>query len=1019
MKTFRTTVIAAALLLFGLFSTAQKTLVHSQPSALFEDANDLYAKEKYAAARQTYTQVVSLVDDKENPISIESEFYAAVCAYELLNRDADALFIDYINQHPENSYVKLSWFYLGNIYYRDKNYKKAINAYPNTNERVLSEDQLAEYHFKFGYSHFMLEDNTEARKHFMAIKDYDNTYTRPAIYYYSHIAYSEKQYEVALSGFKSLLSDESFGGIAPYYIAQIYYLQNKYDELIDFVPPMLENPNVKRQAEMSRMLGDAYYAKKKYSAAVPYLEKYMESTANGVTREDYYQLGYAYYSIQNWGKAVENFEKVSSKEDSLNQNCSYHLADCYLKIGNKKYALNAFKEAYRLNFNQLISEDALFNYARLSYELDFHPYNGAVRSLEQYLTDYPNSDRAEEAKELLVDLLMTTGNYKGAIEMIERIKFKTERIREAYQKVNYFHGVEIYNSGRYRDAIKLFTVAITNNYNREVRAEALYWKGESYYKLSQYDSAAANYKLFLNYPASENIPYFNRAWYNMGYAQMQRKNYKSAQSSFKNYIDNSSNEPLNMRNDAMLRLADSYYIENDYSLAITWYEKSIALKSSNRDYALLQKAKCEGVKGNYSGKINTLSLMLQNYPKSDFADDALYEQGITNEIIDKQSDALKSYDQIITDYPESQLRSKAILKKGMIYRNMRKNDDAIAAFKMLIDQYEGTEETKQAWMSLKAIYTDMDQIDVFIALVQTYGRTISQLEQDSLVYQAAENKYLDGDCGSAVPAFKNYIDNYPEGSFILNAQFYRAECLYGDKVFDEALIGYEYVLSKPFSNYTESSLLKSARIHYNKKEYAVSIERYSALIKVAQMQAAIQEARKNIMFAHFNLEQYDEAILSAQELIGMTDINEDDKNKASAVIGRSSFQLKDEVRATQEFQKLVKLKSNELGAEANYYLALIQFNKKNYEESERLIFDLINEFASFEDWVARSFILLSDVYVAKGDLFQAKYTLQSVIDNYEGEDMVKEAKAKLNNILEMEKLEEENSNGEGEIIINE
>ncbi|PLW93464.1 MAG: hypothetical protein C0592_06000 [Marinilabiliales bacterium] len=1019
MRKFPTTALTAVLLLFSFFASAQKTLIHSQPTALFEEANDLFAKEKYAAARHTYDQVIMMVGNRENPVSVEAEFYAAVCAYELMNKDAAGLFTNYIYNHPENSYVKLSWFYLGNIYYREKGYRKAIKAYPNTSEKVLSDEQLAEYHFKFGYSHFMQDDYTEARKHFMAIKDYDNKYTRPAIYYYSHIAYIEKQYEVALAGFKSLLTDESFGGIAPYYIAQIYYLQNKYDELIDFAPPMLENPNVKRQAEMSRMLGDAYYAKKRYSDAVPYLEKYMETTSKAITRDDYYQLGYAYYSLKNWGKAVENFEKVSSKEDSVNQNTSYHLADCYLQTGNKKYALNAFHEAYRLSFNKLISEDALFNYARLSYELDFHPYNGAVRALEQYLDDYPNSDRAEEAKELMVDLLMSTGNYKDAIEMIDRIKFKTERIREAYQKVNYYHGVEIYNSGHYRKAIKLFDVAITNNYNRVVRSEALYWKGEAYYHLNQYDSAAANYKLFLNYPAAEVLPYYNRAWYNMGYAQMQRKNYKSAQNSFKNYVDNSGKESVIMRNDAMLRLADCHFIQKDYTNAITWYDKSINLKSSNRDYALLQKAKCQGIKGNYNGKLNTLSLMMQNYPSSDFADDALYEQGITNEIMDKQNDALTSYDKIITDHNESQLRAKAILKKGMIYRNMRQNDDAIAAFKMLIDEYEGTEETKQAWMNLKAIYTDMDRIDDFIALVQDHGQTISQMEQDSLIYQAAENKYLDGDCESAKTAFKNYIENYPEGSFIVNAQFYRAECLYGENNFDDAISGYEFVLQKPFNRYTETSLLKSARIYFNKKNYSKSIDRYTKLIDVAQMQAAKQEARKNIMLSHYNLEQFNEAILAAQEFMAMSDITDDDKNKASAVIGRSAFHLGDENRATQEFQKLVKLKSNELGAEANYYLAMIQFNKKNYEESEKLIFDLINEFASFEYWVARSFILLSDVYVATGDLFQAKYTLQSVLDNYEGEDLKQEAQNKLDAILEMEKLEEQNSEGEGEIIINE
>ena len=1011
--------ITVTMLLFSHFVFSQKTQIHSDPTSEFITGSDLFNKGKYCAAQHSFENVIEKINDKESAISTQAEFYSAVCAYELLNKNAAALFTDYINGHPENNYVKLSWYYLGNIYYRGKNYKKAIKSYTESSEQVLSEEQVAEYHFKYGYSYFMLEENSSARLHFMSIKDYDNKYTRPAIYYYSHIAYMEKQYEVALSGFKSLLTDESFGGIAPYYIAQIYYLQNKYDEVIEFTPAMLERPNVKRQAEMSRMLGDAYYTKKDYTSAIPYLKKYMEITKNPISRDDYYQLAYAYYSTANWGKAVEYFEKVSLKNDSINQNTSYHLADCYLKTGNKKYALNAFNDAYRLNFNTIIAEDALFNYARLSYELDYHPYNGAVKSLQEYLNNYPNSARAEEAKELLADLLMTTGNYKGAIEMINQIKFKTERLWETYQKVNYYHGVEIYNSSQYQKAILLFNVAITYNYNRLVRAEALFWKGEAYYRLNQFDSAAACYKLFLNYPVSEELDYHSRAWYNMGYAQMQRKNYKGAQNSFTSYLKFGKKEPLNMQNDAMLRLADCYFISKNYTNAIKYYDNSINLKSSNRDYALLQKAKCQGIKGNYSGKINTLSILMQNYSESDFADDALYETGIAYEILNKPQDALIAYDQIVLDHNKSQLRSKAILKKGMIYRNMGKNDEAIASFKQLIDEYKGSKETKQAWMNLKAIYTDMDQIVDFIELVKDHGSSISELEQDSMVYQVAENKYMDGDCENAVIAFKKYIDTYPKGSFLLNAHFNRSECLYGKKEYDGALEGYEYVLSQPFSTYTESSLLKAARIHYNNKNYKRSIQRYRELEKVAQTQLAIIEARKNIMYAQYFEEQFNEAILAAQKFLSIDNLNDEDINSASAVIARSSFNLGDETRAIQEFQKLIKLKSSDIGAESNYYLALIQFNQKNYEESEKLIFDLINEFASFEYWVAKAFILLSDVYVVTGDLFQAKYTLQSIIDNYKEESLVKEATEKLNTIIEIEKLEEQNSNGDGEIIINE
>jgi hypothetical protein len=45
--------------------------------------------------------------------------------------------------------------------------------------------------------------------------------------------------------------------------------------------------------------------------------------------------------------------------------------------------------------------------------------------------------------------------------------------------------------------------------------------------------------------------------------------------------------------------------------------------------------------------------------------------------------------------------------------------------------------------------------------------------------------------------------------------------------------------------------------------------------------------------------------------------------------------------------------------------------------------------------------------VKTGNVFQAKHTLQSIIDNYEGAELVKEAHEKLNVILEAQKLEEQ------------
>ena len=71
----------------------------------------------------------------------------------------------------------------------------------------------------------------------------------------------------------------------------------------------------------------------------------------------------------NWFKDVEwDMELDLSRDD----------------IDNLLKAKNAFYNAYQLDFNKSITEDALFSYAKLSYELDFNPYAEAEKSFTKY-----------------------------------------------------------------------------------------------------------------------------------------------------------------------------------------------------------------------------------------------------------------------------------------------------------------------------------------------------------------------------------------------------------------------------------------------------------------------------------------------------------------------------------------------------------------------------------------------------------------------------------------------------------
>ena len=75
----------------------------------------------------------------------------------------------------------------------------------------------------------------------------------------------------------------------------------------------------------------------------------------------------------------------------MTQNAYYHLADCFIKLNDKEKAKTAYGAASEFAFNPDIKEDALFSYAKLTYELS---------RITSYNVCYTKLLRGEVAEEL-------------------------------------------------------------------------------------------------------------------------------------------------------------------------------------------------------------------------------------------------------------------------------------------------------------------------------------------------------------------------------------------------------------------------------------------------------------------------------------------------------------------------------------------------------------------------------------------------------------------------------------------
>ncbi len=985
---------------------AQQTAIYKNPQAKYRLAIELFNKEKYSASQECFVKVIDMVKSNKSEMKTNAEYYDAICAYELYNKNADFKLYEFIKNHPESSKLQKVYFTLANLYFRNKKYKKAIEWYNKVDKSELNDINIPAYYFNTAYCFLMMEENELAKKSFSEIILSDNEYTSQANYYFSHLSYLEGDYDTALTGFQKLTDDQTYREIVPYYIAHIFYLQGNYAELMEIAPQLFENANKEEKPDIASMIGDTYYKSDDFEKALPYLEYSENNTRYRMSRNDIYRLAFTYYKTGKYENAIKQFQKLTSKEDSLSQNAHYHLADSYLKTGQKEFAANEFYAAYMLPFNPQIKEDALFNYAKLSMESKYNPYNKAIPLLEKYINDYPNSSRCDEAYGYIFELVLTTKNYTQALMWFDKIKTKTSAQLKEYQKISFYRGIELFNKNKFNEAIKYFKQSNSIGKIKSMSSKALFWIADAYYHLKNYNESIKYFRDFIKKPGTGKLDIYPVAHYNLGYAYFNLKDYNNAVASFRNFVDKKKIADKRMLNDANLRIGDSYFINKKYNDAIKYYDNAIKIHVVDNDYALYQKALALGALGKFQEKIKVLQQLIASHSKSPYIDNSKYEIATTYLVSMDNANALKYFNMVVSDHPSSRLKPKALMKSGLIYYENNENERAIETLKALIDSYPGSPDSKEALRSLRTIYIDMNKVDEYIAYANTLEFTnVSISEQDSITYIAAENLYMDGDFKNSIPAFARYITNFPEGSNIFNANFYKAECefLVGSK--DEALIGFEYVISQPASRFTETSLSKASDIYFNKENYPKALEAYENLEQSAEIKSNILKSIDGQMRCNYILENNEEAKNTASRILTNDKVTSDQINFAHLIIAKSNYALGDIEAAKHEFQIASRLSNDVIGAEAKYFVAQIDYEEGNFEEAEKIIFELIKQFSAYDYWVAKSFILLSDVYQKVDNSFQAKQTLQSIIDNYEGEDLKKIAQDKLNLIIESEELE--------------
>ena len=974
---------------------AQQTERYVGDYARYYIAEDLFEKEKFSAAQQEFKIFMTENGDANDPLFIKSKYYHALCGLNLFHADAEQLLLGFLAEYPESIYRQEIYFELGKFYYRQKKYEKSIEWLTKIDMYDLRDEDKGEYYFKLGYAYFQLDQLKEARNAFYEIINADTEYQGPALYYYSHIAYTEKSYQTALEGFLILEKNSSFSETVPYYIAQIYYLQGRFDELIAYAPGIMDSVDTKNSIGISHLIGDAFYQMGKYDEAVPFLEEYNQKSAT--TRDEDYQLGYAYFKSTDYVNAVKMFDKVAKVKDELGQISLYHIGECYLKLNNLYYARNAFELASNLPFDALIEEDALYNYAVLCYKLDYNPFNDAVEAFNLYLTRYPNSNRNQDVYEYLVNVYTTMKDYPAALASLDKIENKDFKLKTAYQLMAYNNGVELFQNGEIEKSIENFKLVKKYPIDPKLNALSYYWLGELHYQKREYPAAINWYRKFLEEPGSFGLTQHNDAFYNIGYCYFSQADYTNAAMSFRTFTQDINETSKEKIADAYLRIGDCYFVQKpaDDNNAIAFYQKAIETGGNQLDYAKFQIGLSYGYLGNQGLKISTMLDIVNNHTGSTFLVPALYEVAETYRVQSDHANAKKYYDQIILDYPTHARVVDAVFQLGVLHFTSKEYSQAETYFLRVLNEFPNSSRKKEAIESLRDVYTAMGQPDKYFALLQSQNIEIDQSEQDDLLFDAAIRPYEDSLYSVAASGFEKYLASFAQPKKELEALYYLGTCQYrlGNK--SACIETYKKVLLKPKSIYTEPAALMVSKHEYDLKNYDAAIAAYKQLELSASYAQNLLTAKIGLMRCHTFKKEFDFAKPYAHAVLKDSLALDNVKIEANYVIGKAEFEVGNYSGALDYFFFVSSKSSSAIGAESHYHIALIYHLQEDFSGSEEEVRAIVKTRGAYGYWVAKSLILQAKNSMAIEDYVQAEYTINSVLKNYKVTDdgILEEAQA--------------------------
>jgi len=749
----------------------------------------------------------------------------------------------------------------------------------------------------------------------------------------------------------------------------------------------------------------AYIRTGRTRAAASVLESLDETETHQV--DILYLNGYVRYAEGEYREAIPFFEAVQMSPD-YRRSAAVYMADCYLCSERANVALQLAR-AYQQDFpNSSMLPEAVRIEGEALY--DQRQYRAAATKLQQYSA----STRLPQRK-ALYKLGMSLYQQGGYAQAAKTLSESAGSERDVMAQNAWLHsGLCYLQTGQKQQAGIAFQQASEMDGDAAVQEEALYnyaltlhdgatmGFGENVqvferflnqFPQSQYRNSVARhltevYFTTKNYPAAlasiekiqkpsrEILEAKQKVLYNLGVqayhqgdmrvtkeymrqsyatspqaepllwkgeAEYRLEEYDAAAADLKKYLSTAGALPAN-QSKAHYLLGYTYFKQKNYTAAAGQFERCEQVGTMGAD-VLNRLADCQFAMRDYDAAYSTYDQARRADPTH--GDYSLLQQALISGLRGNYNQKLRLLQQVGTSYRGSALATDALYEQGRAYVQGGDDEHAISTFRALLEQYPESTQARQAGNELGMIYSNQGELDL------------------------------------AIQSYREVIETYPNTEEAQTAVSNLRDLLSATGRIDELQALAEQA-GQPLSKREMDEVMVDAAIRAQSNgqhEQALTI--YRRLEVQTESPTMLQHALGGELESAKQLGNRATLIGVTSHLLDPTSRTSSELLLQARLLRAQSYLAEGRAdSAVADYQRLTQVPQAVEGAQATVELAQYAYDTKQYESAETVLTRFTDTGTPHAYWLARGFVLLSDVYAATGRSIEARQYLLSLRSNY-------------------------------------